>query len=210
MDELVLVGREEALGDGVVEAVAGATHGGDHVVVREGLLEAETGELAAAVRVEDQAGRRAPAQHCLVEGFEDQIDAPKGVPSGVREATLADFGFRRRWRRARMPWPWRFWMSSGLPTLSSPRSRPFRGLKANDGRTGARLRPSEPRRARSVCHAEGGSDPRFFFGRPRRASRRMIRRRGFSRYSRFRSRRCLVSGGGRSPSSPASSASGLR
>ena len=43
-------------------------------MVREGFQEAMACELAAAVGVEHQPSRGAPAQHCLVERFEDQID----------------------------------------------------------------------------------------------------------------------------------------
>src|SRR5579864_5304484 len=53
--ELFLEGREEALGHGVVPAVALAAHARAHLVAPESASEGVAGVLRAAVAVEDQA-----------------------------------------------------------------------------------------------------------------------------------------------------------
>ena len=75
VDQLDLQRREEALGDGVVPAVAPPAHAADDPVLRQDPLVVAAGVLAAAIRVMQQALRRAPARQRHVEGVEGEVIA---------------------------------------------------------------------------------------------------------------------------------------
>src|SRR3989449_4039742 len=60
MDQLDFQRREEALGDGVVPAVAPAAHTADDPVLRQDPLVVAAGVLTSAIRMMQQTLRRAP------------------------------------------------------------------------------------------------------------------------------------------------------
>src|SRR5260370_34424176 len=73
VDQLDLERGEEALGDGVVPAVAPAAHAADDAVLRQHPLVVAAGVLAPAIRMMQQPRRRAPAGQPQAEGVESQI-----------------------------------------------------------------------------------------------------------------------------------------
>src|SRR6266851_3730552 len=62
VDQLNLQRREEALGHGVVPAIAPATHTADDPVLRQHPLVVAAGVLTPAIRMMQQAGRRPTAK----------------------------------------------------------------------------------------------------------------------------------------------------
>src|SRR3989442_2857814 len=77
MDQLDFQRREEALGDGVVPAVAPAAHTADDPVLRQDPLVVAAGVLTSAIRMMQQTLRRAPTSQRPAEGGEGE---------GIRDA----------------------------------------------------------------------------------------------------------------------------
>jgi hypothetical protein len=73
VDELLLQGGEEALGDGVIEAVASGAHRAGDARLPGGLAEGQRYVLRALVGVVDQARLRAPAGDRHLQGVDDQL-----------------------------------------------------------------------------------------------------------------------------------------
>src|SRR5690348_4788044 len=72
-DELFLQRREEALGDGVIPAVAFAAHALAHAVTPQPSAKHPARVLAAAVAVEDEPGWRPAQLHGGVQRFADEL-----------------------------------------------------------------------------------------------------------------------------------------
>src|SRR5881296_1078632 len=72
MDQLDLQRREEALGDGVVPAIAPAAHTADDPVLRQHPLVVAAGVLTSAIRMMQQTLRRAPTSQRQAEGVEGE------------------------------------------------------------------------------------------------------------------------------------------
>src|SRR2546426_11875251 len=72
MDQLDFQRREEALGDGVVPAIAPAAHTADDPVLRQHPLVVATGVLTSAIRMMQQTLRRAPTSQRQAEGVESE------------------------------------------------------------------------------------------------------------------------------------------
>src|SRR3989449_7298058 len=77
MDQLDFQRREEALGDGVVPAIALAAHTADDPVLRQHPLVVAAGVLTSAIRMMQQTLRRAPTSQRQAEGVEGE---------GIRDA----------------------------------------------------------------------------------------------------------------------------
>ena len=75
MDEFLFVGREEGLGDGVVETIPGATHGTPDVVVLTVRGEFGRCELRPAVAVKDDSGRWPAARDSQRQCLDDKVGA---------------------------------------------------------------------------------------------------------------------------------------
>ena len=73
VDQLDLEGREEALGDGVVPAIAPAAHTAGDPVLRQHPLVVAAGILTSAIRMMQQARRRAPAGQRQAERVEGEV-----------------------------------------------------------------------------------------------------------------------------------------
>src|SRR2546422_11727016 len=68
VDQLDLQRREKALGDGVVPAIAPTAHTADDPVLRQRPLVVAAGVLTPAIRMMQQALRRAPAGQTPTDG----------------------------------------------------------------------------------------------------------------------------------------------
>lgn len=90
VDELLLERREEALGDGVVEAVAARSHRASDPGLAGGLPERERDELRSRVGVVDQPGLRTTTRERHLQGVDDEVRAhvvghrPPHDPPGER------------------------------------------------------------------------------------------------------------------------------
>src|SRR5258708_25591360 len=73
VDQLDLQRREEALGDGVVPAIAPAAHAADDPVLLQHSLVVAAGVLAPTIRMMEQPWRWAAARQRHAEGVEGEV-----------------------------------------------------------------------------------------------------------------------------------------
>ncbi len=72
VDDFVFKAAPEGLDEGVIVAVAFATHGGDQTVLGQDLPVSGAGKLHAAIGVDDEGSSGTALQECHAQGSDDE------------------------------------------------------------------------------------------------------------------------------------------
>ena len=84
VDDFVFKAAPEGFDEGVVVAIASATHGSDEAVLGQDLPVSGAGKLHAAIGVDDKGCFRTALQECHAQGSDDETGREMGSGKGVR------------------------------------------------------------------------------------------------------------------------------